>query len=167
MADGSRDVPLWRYKGVQVPLNLDKFHPYGCRAEAVIPQKAQTRFGPKTKACILLDYDFHALSFVLASLPAYKIMHSAHVIFHEAEFPCRETRSHSWDNIVSYDVETTDPLAAWLGPTRVARTLANPVTQEDHMPPSEEQVSWDPRGGVASIWAPYRQGTGKSAGPRA
>ena len=43
-----RDVPLWRFKGVKVPLHLDKFHPCGCEFQALIPQKLQTKFGAKT-----------------------------------------------------------------------------------------------------------------------
>ena len=43
MPGGTRDVPLWRYKGIKVPLHLDKFHPYGCEFQALIPKKLQNK----------------------------------------------------------------------------------------------------------------------------
>ena len=52
MPDGTVDVPLWRFKGTKVPLNMDRYHPYGCAVEALLPQKQQRRFAPKTR-CLL------------------------------------------------------------------------------------------------------------------
>ena len=68
MPDGSVDVPLWRFKGVKVPLHLDRFHPFGCAVEAVLPKHSQTRFAPKTISCIFLGFDDNSLSYVLARL---------------------------------------------------------------------------------------------------
>ena len=80
MPDGTVDVPLWRYKGTKVPLNLDKFHPFGCAVEALIPKSKQRRFAPKTIRCINLGYEENALSYVLGVLPGFGIMHTAHAI---------------------------------------------------------------------------------------
>ena len=64
MPDGTVDVPLWRYKGIKVPLHLDRFHPFGCAVEAVLPKNSQARFAPKTQSCIFLGFDDNSLSYV-------------------------------------------------------------------------------------------------------
>ena len=96
MPDGTEDVPLWRWKGVRVPLHLDRFHPFGCAVEAVLPQRLRTKFGRKTSSCIYLGFDDQAMSFILAGLPRYGISHSAHAVFNDLDFPCRRI-AQPWD----------------------------------------------------------------------
>ena len=89
MPDGAVDVPLWRFRGTHVPLNLDRYHPFGCAVEAVLPKREQRRFGPKTKRCVYFGYDDNALSYVLGVMPGYAIMHTIHAYFDDDDFPCR------------------------------------------------------------------------------
>ena len=114
MPDGTVDVPLWRFKGSKVPLNLDRYHPFGCAAEAVLPKSQQRRFAPKTKRCVYFGYDDHALSYVLGVIPGYAILHTIHAYFNDDDFPCRAS-SASWDVHPSYDMAAEDPLGPWLG----------------------------------------------------
>ena len=114
MPDGTDDVPLWRYKGSKVPLHLDRFHPFGCAVEAVLPPRLQTRFGPKTTSCIYMGYDDSALSYILATLPRFGFLHTAHAIFDDTGFPCRKIDS-VWKDEASFDADISDPLAPWLG----------------------------------------------------
>ena len=110
MPDGTVDVPLWRYKGVNVPLHLDRFHPFGCAVEAVLPKHSQTRFAPKTVSCIFLGFDDNSLSYVLARLPNYAILHTALAVFNDNDFPCRKVRASNWPQDNVYDQLVVDPL---------------------------------------------------------
>ena len=118
MPDGTVDVPLWRYKGVKVPLHLDRFHPFGCAVEAVLPKHSQTRYAPKTVSCIFLGFDDNSLSYVLARLPNYAILHTAHAVFNDNDFPCRKVRASNWPQDNVYDQLVVDPLSHWLGEGR-------------------------------------------------
>ena len=118
MPDGTIDVPLWRFKGVKVPLNLDRFHPFGCAVEAVLPKHSQARFAPKTVSCIFLGFDDNSLSYVLARLPNYGILHTAHAIFNDGDFPCRRLVAANWPMGGAYDEHAEDPLSHWLGDGR-------------------------------------------------
>ena len=141
MPDGTIDVPLWRFKGVKVPLNLDRFHPFGCAVEAVLPKHSQARFAPKTVSCIFLGFDDNSLSYVLARLPNYGILHTAHAIFNDGDFPCRRLVAANWPMGGAYDEHAEDPLSHWLGD---GRHLALVDVREsefqvggDHLPTSE------------------------------
>ena len=114
MPDGTVDVPLWRFKGSKVPLNLDRYHPFGCAVEAVIPKGQQRRFAPKTRRCIYFGYDDNALSYILGSLPGFSIFHTIHAYFNDDDFPCRAS-STSWDDHPAYGMSAIDPLGPWLG----------------------------------------------------
>ena len=84
--------PLWRYKGVKVPLHLDKFHPYGCEFQALVP-KLQTKFGAKTIRTIFLDYDFSSMCYIVAVLPHMALKQTAHGVFNDESFPLRDAGS--------------------------------------------------------------------------
>ena len=144
MPDGTVDVPLWRYKGAKVPLHLDSFHPYGCAVEAVLPQRQQTRFGPKTISCIFLGYDDNALSYILAKVPGLGLLHTAHAVFNDDVFPCRKEAS-VWTLDASFDADTADPLSHWLGKDRRGQEPfpVNDQIQErgeDHVPDFEPNL---------------------------
>ena len=57
----------------------------------VLPRKQQAKFGPKTVSCIYLGFDDNALSFILGKLPNFGIVHSAHAVFNDDDFPCRRS----------------------------------------------------------------------------
>ena len=118
MPDGTSDVPLWRYKGSKVPLHLTCFHPFGCAVEAVLPQSQQTRFGPKTTSCVFMGYDDNALSYILAKVPGFGLMQTAHAVFSDEVFPCRKQTS-DWNTEVAFDADVADPLSHWLGRGRL------------------------------------------------
>ena len=71
MPDGSTVVPLWRYKGTKVPLNLNRFHPWGCAAHVHVEKKKRTRFEPKSTPCVFFGYDDAASAAILAKLPDF------------------------------------------------------------------------------------------------
>ena len=125
MSDGTRDVPLWRYKGIKVPLHLDRFHPYGCEFQALVPKKFQTKFGAKTIRTIFLDYDFSSMCYIVAVLPHMALKQTAHGVFNDMSFPLRDAASvtNSWGVDVTYDPACPDPLAPWLGDAQMELDL--------------------------------------------
>ena len=102
------------FQSSKVPLNLDRYHPFGCAVEAVIPKGQQRRFAPKTRRCIHFGYDDNALSYILGSLPGFSMFHTIHAYFNDDDFPCRAS-STSWDDHPAYDMSAIDPLGPWLG----------------------------------------------------
>lgn len=96
-------VPLWRFKGSKVPLNLPRLDAWWRRFS---PRGSNVNL-PKTKRCVYFGYDDNALS-------GYAIMHTIHACFSDDDFPCRAS-SGSWDEHPPYDV-AEDPLSPWLGP---------------------------------------------------
>jgi hypothetical protein len=127
MPDGTVGVPLWRFKGSEVPLNLDRYHPFGCAAEAVLPRKQQRRFAPKTIRCVNFGYEDNSLSYVLGVLPGYNIIHTAHAYFDDDDFPCRSLASAVWDDHPPYDAAAHDPLGPWLGSAGVSQRPREPL----------------------------------------
>ena len=83
MPDGSTDVPLWRFKGAKVPLNLDRFHPWGCAVHVHVEKRFRTRFEPKSIPCIFLGYDDAGSAAILGKLPGLAIIHSAHAHYND------------------------------------------------------------------------------------
>ena len=53
LPDGAVGVPLWRFKGSKVPLNLDGYHPFGCVVETVLPKRQQRKFAEDQAVCVL------------------------------------------------------------------------------------------------------------------
>ena len=74
MPDGSTDVPLWRYKGARVPLNLDRFHPWGCSVHVHVEKKSRTRFDAKSFPCVFFGYDDAASAAILGKLPGMALL---------------------------------------------------------------------------------------------
>ena len=118
MPDGSTDVPLWRYKGAKVPLNLDKFHPWGCAVHVHVERRQRTRFEPKTTPCIFFGYDDAASAAILGKLPGFAIIHSAHAHYNDDDFPCRAMEHKGWEAIPTYDGTEDNHTDQWLGPTQ-------------------------------------------------
>ena len=121
MPDGSTDVPLWRFKGAKVPLNLDRFHPWGCAVHVHVEKRFRTRFEPKSIPCIFLGYDDAGSAAILGKLPGLAIIHSAHAHYNDDDFPCRALDYRGWEFNPAYDHPTVDPLDAWLGPGQAGR----------------------------------------------
>ena len=115
MPDGSTDVPLWRYKGTKVPLNLNRFHPWGCAAHVHVEKKKRTRFEPKSTPCVFFGYDDAASAAILAKLPDFTILYSAHAHYNDEDFPCRKFNHKGWEPSYSYDLAEEDPFTKWLG----------------------------------------------------
>ena len=116
MPDGSTDVPLWRYKGARVPLNLDRFHPWGCSVHVHVEKKYRTRFEAKSYPCVFFGYDDAASAAILGKLPGLSIVHSAHGRYNDDEFPCRSMGARSWDHTHTYDTSCSNPADVWFGP---------------------------------------------------
>ena len=82
------------------PLHLDKFHPYGCEFQALIPKKLQTKFGAKTIRTVFMDYDFSSMCYIVAALPHMALKQTAHGVFNDESFPLREAASAtSWGGL--------------------------------------------------------------------
>ena len=134
MPDGSTDVPLWRYKGARVPLNLDRFHPWGCAVHVHVEKKQRTKFEPKTVPCVFFGYDDGASAAILGKIPGFAIIYSAHGHYNDDDFPCRTMEQRGWEPLPTYDQHEDDPLIPWVGPdihSSQAMVPPQPTTQPD------------------------------------
>ena len=115
LPDGTTDVPMWRYKGTKVPLNLNRFHPWGCAVHVHIEKKNRGRFEPKTFPCVFFGYDEAASAAILGRLPGFAIICSAHGHYNDDDFPCRTMEHKGWEASHTYESVDDDPLVKWVG----------------------------------------------------
>ena len=65
-----------------------------------------------------MGYDDNALSYVLAKVPGFGLMQTAHAVFNDEVFPCRKQTS-DWNTEVAFDADVADPLSHWMGRGRL------------------------------------------------
>ena len=130
MPDGSTDVPLWRYKGARVPLNLDRFHPWGCAVHVHVERMKRSRFDAKSFPCVFFGYDDAASAAILGKLPGMSILYSAHGRYNDEDFPCRSMGTRVWESTSSYDNPQSNPSDVWFGPA--AGDVFQNVSAEPH-----------------------------------
>ena len=146
MPDGSTDVPLWRYKGARVPLNLDRFHPWGCAVHVHIERKGRSRFDAKSFPCVFFGYDDTASAAILGKLPGMSILYSAHGKYNDDDFPCRMMGSRVWESTPTYDNAQANPSDIWFGPSpddlpALTPTPAEPLGVTLPLPPVQPPLS--------------------------
>ena len=147
MPDGSTDVPLWRYRGARVPLNLDRFHPWGCAVHVHIERKNRSRFDAKSFPCVFLGYDDAASASILGKLPGMSILYSAHGKYDDDDFPCRRMGSRVWESTSTYDGSQANPSDVWFGPSSDDLPVHAPVPAEPlgkTLPHPQAQLSASP-----------------------
>ena len=140
MPDGSTDVPLWRYKGMRVPLNLDRLHPWGCAVHVHIEKSNRSRFDAKSFPCVFFGYDDAASAAILGKLPGMSIIYSAHGKYDDDDFPCRGMGSRVWDSTSTYDNSQANPSDVWFGPSPDEPPVHTPVLPEPQIHPSPPVV---------------------------
>ena len=85
-------------------------------------KKKRTRFEPKSTPSIFFGYD-DAASAILAKLPSFTILYSAHAHYNDEDFPCRK-KNKGWEPSYSYDLAEEDPFSQWLGTGQERQELA-------------------------------------------
>ena len=143
MPDGSTDVPLWRYKGARVPLNLDRFHPWGCSVHVHVEKKSRTRFDAKSFPCVFFGYDDAASAAILGKLPGMAILYSAHGKYNDDDFPCRTMSSRVWESTSTYDNSQDNPSDIWFGPPPSELPIVTPMSP-NHLRETVEHPRFSP-----------------------
>jgi len=138
---GDTKTRLEYWTGRDLPVAHKSVRTWGCAAwvQQVHPTKTpkQDKLLAKATRHILLGVDERRQCYRLGAMPHYQIVHSAHVIFNEEDFPCKSSTATSGDfmpSTLSNPIHTTDepqqtsdqrPQRPWAPSSAALRAIAD------------------------------------------